>query len=299
MTAHTDSGTAPATRAPQPPHHQTSVPAEKLITSADAGFLIHRVGQLRAEFGAEGREFSADLVELMNTAQVGHVTILAFEEVFGTADRLHWLLTLKQPNDYGRLLEMVDHSQRWQEVSQGDRLPTKGGGNWERMFVEGSMSETIICPQHGVGHHDGADLDTFQPPARFQSRLEPARLLHSVNAPFTVHRRVRVPYRLREEARGFWYAWAARVTEALPGRASAFLYEEMWGRQDRLHLLVHLAGPEVWREILDLPAHDPVIGELLARPVAGGPDGDAEPWHRALLDGTLTDTLWAPLHGRH
>ena len=282
----------------RPAFHQTSVPVDKLLNSADAGFLIHRVGQLKNEFLDEGVSFSADLVDLINNAQVGYVSIFAFEELFGLRGRLHWLLHLKEPSDYRRMLDMVDHSQRWAELSNDDRLPTKGGGNWERMFVEGSMSETIICPQHGLSHHDddNHELDTFQPPARYQSRLDFDQLLHSVNAQLTVHRRLQVRYALREEARKFWFDWAGYVSEAMVGRATAFLYEEMWGQQDRLHLLIHLGSQEAYHELMALQETNPELRRLMASPIAADSAG-AGGWHRAVLDGTMTDTLWAPLRG--
>jgi len=297
VTAAVNSSTQPRIR---PAFHQTTVPLDKLLNSADAGFLIHRVGQLKNEFREEGMSFSADLVDLINNAQVGYVSIFAFEELFGTQSRLHWLLHLKEPSDYRRMLDMVDHSQKWAEVSADDRLPTKGGGNWERMFVEGSMTETIICPQHGLSHHDEDDdhpLDTFQPPARYQSRLAPEQLLHSVNTPLTVHRRLQVRYALREEARKFWFDWAGYVSEAMVGRATAFLYEEMWGQQDRLHLLIHLASPDAYHELMALQESDPELRRLMASQVVADSKGGGG-WHRTVLDGTMTDTLWAPLHGR-
>lgn len=283
-----------------PAFHQTSVPMDELLNSAGAGFLIHRVGQLRNEFREEGLSFSADLVDLINKAQVGYVSIFAFEELFGTRNRLHWLLHLKQPNDYQRMLDMVDHSKKWEEVSTGDRLPTKGGGNWERMFVEGSMSETIICPQHGLSHHEGAEedepLDTFQPPAQYQSRLAPDKLLHSVNSALTVHRRLQVRYAMREEARKFWFDWAGHVSEAMAGRATAFLYEEMWGQQDRLHLLIHLSSMDAYHELMALDETDPELRRLLTSPAVGPAKGGGN-WHETVLDGSMTDTLWAPLQG--
>lgn len=273
---------------------------EKLLNSASAGFLIHRVGQLRAEFREEGLTFSAELVDLINNAQVGYVSIFTFEELFGIQNRLHWLLHLKQPNDYRRMLEMVDRSREWRDVSTRDRLPTKGGGNWERMFVEGSMRETIICPQHGLTHHDDDDdhpLDTFQPPAMYQSTLDSGAQLHSVNAALTVHRRLQVRYRFREEARRFWFEWANYITTTMPGRATAFLYEEMWGQQDRLHLMIHLASMDAYTELRTLSDHDLEYRSLLASPVVP-PEHGGGPWHETVLDGTMTDTLWAPVQKR-
>jgi hypothetical protein len=281
----------------RPAYEQTSVPQDKLLSSATAGFLIHRVGQLRYEFRDEGLHFSSDLVELINTAQIGHVSIFTFEELFGGYNRLHWWLHLKQPNDYARLLEMVDHNERWRQVSQMDRLPTKGGGNWERMFVEGSMSETIVCPQHGLSAHgdEAHPDDTFQPPAMFQTTVPADELLHSVNSALTVHRVMQVHYAVREEARLFAFDWVGQVNQALRGTATAFLYEEMWGQQDRLHILVHLASMDAYRRMLGLAEEDPQHREFLTRQRVPDFKGGGT-WERLIVEGTVRDTLLAPRH---
>jgi hypothetical protein len=203
------------------------------------------------------------------------------------------MLYLRQPNDYGRLLDLVDHDKKWREIADLDRLPTRGGGGWERMFVEGSIQEAVICPQHGLGHPDDDAEDTFQPAARYQCTLPFERLLHSGNAALTVHRVGQAAYALREEARLFAYEWAGRVNTALDGRATAFIYEEMWGRQDRIHTLIHLHDLATYQELLTLPATDQPLRELLARdwvPKFKGGGG----WEKLFLDGTVTDTLWRP-----
>jgi hypothetical protein len=281
----------------RPPSFQTSVPADQLLHSANAGFLIHRVGQLKNGFREQGLEFSAELVELINTKQAGHITIFHFEEFLGTRNRLHWLLHLKRPDDYSRMLDMGDHSDTWRDVATRDRLPREGGGNWERMFVEGSMSETIICPQHGLSAHDDDHDDhhhgdTFQPPASGQTTLPADRLLHSANAALTAHRTFRVPYALREEARVFAFEWCGYVNTALAGDLTAFLYEEMWGRQDTLHILLHARGLDSFRRLRDLEEHDTGLRELRAsQRLPGG-----AVWHQTLVEGTEQDTVWVPVH---
>lgn len=287
--------TSPAVDRFRPAQLQTTVPSDSLLHSASAGFLVHRSALLRTEFRTEGLHFAAQMVELINPSTSGAVTVYLYEELFGVHNRLHWLVHLKQPNDYGVLLDMVDHDQRWREIADMDRLLTKGGGAWDRIFVEGSIRETVFCPQHGVGHGDDHADDTFQPAARFQTTVPVDRLLHSGNSALTVHRTVQAHYGLREEARLFLFEWAGRVNEALDGSASAFLYEEMWGRQDRLHLLIHLSDLDAYRRLLDLGDTDKDLRTLLARQRVPTVKGGGL-WDKLFVDGSMADEVWAPWH---
>jgi hypothetical protein len=272
---------------------QSNVPAEKLINSATAGFLVHRAGQIKYEFRSEATEFARELVSFINPAHVGRVSVLLFEEVFGDADRLHWMLHMNRPDDYGALLDMVDHDKKWQEIADMDRLPTKGGGGWERMFIEQSIQETVMCPQHGLGHGE-PDEAAFQPPARHQTVLPYERLLHTANAPLVLHRTLHAAYAHREEARLFCYEWAAKVTELLDGEASAFLYEEMWGRQDRLHLLLHARDLDTLDRARSLERESPEMRDLLARDWIPKFKGGGT-WEDLVLDGSITQTVLRPV----
>ncbi|MFC9912527.1 DUF6039 family protein [Streptomyces sp. NPDC059862] len=285
---------APAQRF-RPAHLQSSVPLDKVLHSANAGFLVHRSGLITYEHRAEGLQFAHELVELINPGDVGHVSVFLYEELFGAYNRLHWILHMKHPNDYGRLLDKVDHDKKWREVTDLDRLPTKGGGGWERIFVESSISETVICPQHGLGHGDHEHSDTFQPAARFQTTLPAEQLLHSANSALTVHRVVQARYAFRDEARVFLYEWANAVNEALPGSATAFLFEEMWGRQDRLHTLIHLSSMDAYVRLTELAEKDPGVRALLSRQWIPGFKGGGT-WERLFVDGTMSETLLAPRH---
>jgi hypothetical protein len=165
------------------------------------------------------------------------------------------------------------------------------------MFVEGSIQETIICPQHGVGHGDHEAVDTFQPPASLQTTLPADQVLHSANSALTVHRVGQAGYAVREEARLFAYEWAVYVNTALAGAATAFIYEEMWGKQDRIHTLVHLSSLDAYRALLDLVENDAGMLDLLARqwvPVFKG----GGTWEHLFIDGTITDTLLVARHRR-
>lgn len=279
--------------APRLAHLQSTVPLDDVLHTANAGFIVHRSGLIKYEFRAEGLQFGRELVQLINAGDVGHVSVFLYEEVIGVHNRLHWILHMKQPNDYGRLLDKVDHNAKWREITDLDRLPTKGGGGWERIFVEGSITETVMCPQHGVGHHDDDHTDTFQPAARFQTTVPAADLLHSANSALTLHRVGQARYAVRDEARVFLYEWAGAVNEAFVGRATAFLFEEMWGRQDRLHLLIHLSSLDAYEELTHFAETAPQMRDLLARqwiPVFKG----GGTWEHLFVDGSITDSLLAP-----
>jgi hypothetical protein len=266
------------------------------VHSANAGLIIHRTGQIKNEFHAEGLQFGFDLVAGITMTQAGVMGIELYEEQFGVYNRLHWILHLRHPNDYRRLLDMVDHDKMWRELTDLDRLPAKGGGGWERLFVESSISETVICPQHGLGHGVGEHQEeTFQPAAMYQTDLPVDAQLHSANSSYTVHRVGQAKYAVREEARLFNYEWAQRVNEALKGAATAFVYEEMWGRQDRIHTLIHLASLEAYHEIQALAVHDAGMRELLAsRRVPAFKGGGT--WEHLFVDGSISETVLAPRH---
>jgi hypothetical protein len=279
----------------RPAREQTTVPMDKVIHSANAGFIVHRSGLIKYEFRTEGLQFGLELVEMINSSQAGNLSVFLYEELLGTYNRLHWILHMRQPNDYARLLDMVDHDAKWREIADMDRLPARGGGGWDRIFIEGSIQETVICPQHGVGYGHDEDHGTFQPPARCQTRLPADQLLNSANSALIVHRTAQAAYALREEARLFSYEWAGRVNTAMAGRASAFLYEEMWGRQDRLHTLIHLGSLDAYQELLGLPEQDEGLRELLARQWVPGFKGGGG-WERLFIDATIVDTVLMPRH---
>lgn len=288
----TTSLTAPALR---PAYLQSPVPLDDVLHSANAGFIVHRTGQIRYEFRAEGFDFASEMVEIINPMMAGAVSVFVYEELFGIHNRLHWILHMRQPNDYARLLDMVDHDKKWREAADLDRLPTKGGGAWDKMFVEGSIAETVICPQHGVGHGDPDGPETFQPAAMYQTELPPETLLNSANSAITVHRVAQARYAVREEARVFLYEWAGRVNEALAGSATAFLYEEMWGLQDRLHLYLHLSSLDAYQALLALDATDPEMRALLGRQWVPGFKGGGT-WERLFVDGSIAETVLTPRH---
>lgn len=253
--------TASAQQPPQgafPVHHgqdQTDLAPSDLLHSGNAGMIIYRTGQLAYEYAAEGRGFSVDLLRYINKNHVGVATTFCYEETFGVRDRLHWLIHMRSPNEYQKLLHMVDHDDEFQGISAVDRLPEKGHGNWERIFVDGSMKERILVPQHGLEHaHDEDSTEglgeegNFMPSARHQTSQPFDVQLNSANAGALVMRTSHVKYEFREEGRLFAFDWQEQANRALSGAVTVLLYEETFGRQDRIYSLIHLRElSDYWR----------------------------------------------------
>lgn len=272
---------------------QTPLPLERLLHSANCGLLIHRVGMFEYDMAHEGRQFSVDLLGYMNEAQAGIATTFAYKEVFGVRERMHWLIHLKSPDQYGKLLEMVENDRAYRRISEADDriAEEKGGGNWERMFVPGSLQEQVLVPQHGYSEEHPPD--TFVPPAAGQTSQPPELRLNSATAGAIVLKTADVKYELREEGRAFLYAWAQEVNRELAGRATALVYEQTWGRQDRVHCLVHLRTQEDYTAVVEIDRGERMAVEVYGKdwvPVRKGGGG----WGGMFVPASMTDLLLLP-----
>ncbi|THA24105.1 hypothetical protein E4198_04560 [Streptomyces sp. RKND-216] len=271
---------------------------DSLLHSGNAGLIIHRAGQLRHEFRAEGRAFASDLVSYLNKPVAGVATIMVFEEILGDVDRLHWLIHMKMPNDYRRFLHVADHDASFKEITEGDRLPQRDGGNWERMYVEGSFQERVYVPQHGLDHHDdeeGEEPETFVPPALHQTGLPVDRLRHSADTGLTILRSAQTKFEFRNEARHFAFEWARHVNRALTGDVTAYLYEETFGQQDRIHWMLHLDNLDSYRRLLELKDSDQEFRAMLGQQFVPARKGGGT-WERTFVDAGIRDTVLTPLH---
>nr|ASV46887.1 hypothetical protein [uncultured bacterium] len=267
-----------------------------LITSLSAGLIIHRVGQVAYGFAEEARGFSRELQRYMNTRLSSDATTLVYEEVLGQYGRMHWLVHMKTPSDYGRLLHMVDHDKAFQEIYQGNRLPERGGGNWERIFVQGSFRENVMVPQHGFAKESMDELEPgrFVPPARHQLAPTGQPHLDSSSAGALVLRTVQARYESRDLARYYLYEWQSYVNKAAPGIITAALFEEIWGSQDKLHVALHLRSLDDYQRLHQLETQDEGLKQLMAKPrvsLAGQPTG----WGGLFANATMTDTVLLPL----
>ncbi|MFJ8439905.1 DUF6039 family protein [Kitasatospora griseola] len=269
----------------------------ELLHSGNAGLIIHRVGQLRHEFRNEGRAFASDLVSALNKPVADVASVLVYEEILGRVDRLHWMIHMRMPNDYSRFLHVADHDKSFKEVTETDRLADRDGGNWERMYVEGSFQERVYVPQHGLSH-DGQDdhaAATFVPPAMHQTGLPADRLRHSADTGLTIIRTAQTKFEFRNEAREFAFEWARHVNRALAGDVTAYLFEETFGQQDRIHWMLHLDSLDSYQRLLELKHKDAAFQKMLTTEFIPARKGGGT-WERTFVDAGIHDTVLTPLH---
>jgi hypothetical protein len=276
----------------------TSPAAPQRLHSLNAGLIIHRTGQAHYGYAADALAFGQQLADYMNTALKGLATTTVHREMAGVGGRVHWLVHLTTPADYQLLISMADNDEEFRHIYEDDRLPERGSGNWERMFVQSSFQERVLIPQHGLVHADGPGTDrsprSFAVPASLQLPADVTACYDSGTAPVTVHRTIQAAYESRDLARAYLHEWQTAVNRSLPGEVTVGQYEEIWGRQDRLHLLIHLGSTEAFGRFAALESH--ATGELanvLAAPrVKKG--GEALGWGALFEPGTASDIVTAP-----
>jgi uncharacterized protein DUF6039 len=275
----------------------------ELLHSGNSGFMVHRVGQSKYGFHSEALQFSWALMDYMNSKVGEYVTTRGYEEIFGTRGNLHWLVHMKSPSDYSRLLKMVDHDNSFRKVVDEDRLPASGGGgSWEKVYIESSYKETILVPQHGLDRlmeTEGLNPDYeesegfFASPAQHQTSIAADQLLHSGNAGAIIHRKGQLKYEFRNEGRAFAFEWSDYFNRSMPGKVTSFLYEEGWGSQDRVHLLIHLKDLDQCKEIVKREREDPAFRAIFTKEFVAAHKGGGT-WGRMFVEGTLQDTLLVP-----
>lgn len=253
---------------------QTTVRPEDLLHSANAGVIIHRCAQLKNEFRSGGREFAREVSEHVNRTQVGTASLFVYEEAFGVHDRIHWLIHLTSLTDYVTLIAMAVHDETFRNIFLRERIPAeKGGGDWSRMFPDGSLHEHVLVPLPGA--------IPASPPV--------AEILHSANSGMLIERTGIARYEHRDQARQLALEVAARVRSCQSEVASMFVYEEMFGRQDRLHWLIHLRSLKSYPSFLAFWKGDSGLAEILGRERSAGARG----WG-LFLEGSLEETVLIP-----
>lgn len=268
--------------------------ARETLHSANSGIVVERVGQLRAESSAAGRRHAREAAERVNAGPSGaYVSI--FEETFGTEDRLHWLIHLESLDAYDDLAAAVT----------GEGAPP---GGWERMFVDGSLHQTVLMPQsfgmYGTASQrpdtvvkvEGEAVERFLvPTAAQQTDQDSSTMLHSGNCGLLMHRVGELHYEFRAEGRQFARALAEIWNRSLAGEATIFLYEEVFGRSDQIHWLIHLKSLSTYYHLMGFRARvDPEAREIFTKqwiPAEKGGGG----WERMFVQGSLRDLALTPL----
>lgn len=282
-----------------PPGIAQLASTEGLLHSLNAGIIIHRVAQVNYDYLSEARAFAQELQGYMNGRLKPDATVLVYEEVLGNHGKMHWLLHMKTPADYGRLLHLVDHDKAFQEIYQGDRLPERGGGNWERIFAQGSFQERVMVPQHGFAREAMDDMDSgrFLPPARHQIGEANLPFLDSALCGALVLRSIQARYESRDLARFFLSQWQSYVNNALGGLVSVAQFEEMWGTQDRLHLMIHLRDLDAYAHLRRLEIEDEGLRALMKKPRVSLEGADLA-WGGLFDPASMVDTVLLPVAPR-
>lgn len=287
---------------------QTDVPYDQLLHSANAGLVVERTGIVKAEYRSEGRIFARDLAQYITSSQVGVCSVYVYEETFGTKDVIHWVLHLPSLEVYEQMVQMGNSDPGFREIFFKQRIaPEKGGGTWDKIFVDGSITETVLLPQftgmYGTGTDDSPrePLETsagglILPPAEAQTSVNPAECLNSASAGIVIHRVGQLTYPFRAEGRKFARAVAETINTHQKGVATVFLYEEAFGKSDRIHWLIHLRDLSAYYSLIDMRAFmDPEVAEVYTQEWIPEEKGGGD-WSRMFIDGTLEDMALTPQH---
>jgi hypothetical protein len=136
------------------------------------------------------------------------------------------------------------------------------------------------------------------PPAQHQ--VEPATdFLHSASAGVIVAKAGQLRSEYRNEGRMFAREMAKHVNARQGGEATAFVYEETFGYEDRLHWLIHLRSLESYYSMVELGDQDRAYRESVAKQRVET-DSGAGAWDRLFVDGSVRSTvLLAPSWATH
>jgi|GEM_PF-1988729 len=288
--------------------HQTDLPLDQVLHSANSGLIVHRKAIVKAEFRSEGRIFARELAEHITSTQVGVCSVFVYEETFGTKDVIHWILHISSLDAYSSMVQMGNSDPGFRNIFFKQRIPPeKGGGTWDRMFVDGSITETVLLPQfYGMYGTAVADVKVpvretlsgalILPPAQHQTTVPPEETLNSATAGIVIHRTGQLKYKFRSEGRQFARAVAEIINRHQRGVASVFLYEEAFGRSDRIHWLIHLRDLSAYYSLIDMrAAMTPEVAEVYSRQWISKERGGGD-WSRMFINATLEDLALTPQH---
>ncbi|MFC4534156.1 DUF6039 family protein [Sphaerisporangium dianthi] len=290
-----------------PAEQQTSIPAADLLNSGNAGVIVERTAQLKNGFHAEGRKFARMMAEFVTAKQVGVASAYVYEETFGTKDRLHWLIHLSSLDAYEAMVHMGTSDEEYRgNVAKAQAEDDRG---WDKMFVDGSMQETVLMPQfwgmYGTKVDGERERRTAQytqegpitglPGAREQVPLPAEQILHSGNCGLLLHRTAQIDYNFRSEGRTFAREAAESINENLPGEATVFVYEEAFGAADRIHWFIHLKSLATYYKVLSLHVKDERVRDLYFQERIA-PERGGGTWARMFVPGTMVDLALTPHH---
>src|SRR5205823_11608081 len=131
------------------------------------------------------------------------------------------------------------------------------------------------------------------PPARHQAELPPDELLHSGNAGVVVQKVGQLRSEYRNEGRMFAREMAKHVNGRQRGNASAFVYEETFGVEDRVHFLIHLRSLDTYYAMVEMGDQDRAYRASVSQERVQT-EGGAGAWDRLFVDGSLRSIVLLP-----
>ncbi|MEM7160684.1 MAG: DUF6039 family protein [Myxococcota bacterium] len=286
---------------------QTEVAPSDLLNSANCGVIVERVADIKSEMRSEGRTFARNLATYINETQKGIASVFVYEETFGKKDRIHWMIHMRSLRDYERMLTMGTHDEKYRNIFTQQVIPEhKGGGTWDRIFIDGSMRESVIMPQfwgmYGTAAtlRDGRPsmfeegLETVLPAAHHQCDLPQEKILHSGNCGAIIHRSAQLAYEFRSEGRQFAREALDAINEK-GGEVTGFLYEEAFGEADRIHWLLHMKSVSSYYWLIRMHAMEEKVRDIFFRDRIPAERGGGN-WSRMFVPGSMVDVCLTPQH---
>jgi hypothetical protein len=135
------------------------------------------------------------------------------------------------------------------------------------------------------------------PAAQYQVEQAFPDLLHSGNAGVVVHKVGQLRSKFRNQGRVFAREMAKHVNSRQAGNATAFVYEETFGVEDRLHFLIHLRSLDTYYSLVEMGDQDAAYRESVAQERVQTSNG-AGSWDELFLDGSLNSSVLLPRPGR-
>ncbi|WP_462185998.1 DUF6039 family protein, partial [Frankia sp. CcWB2] len=135
-------------------------------------------------------------------------------------------------------------------------------------------------------------------PASAQSPVPPQRQLHSGNAGFIIARSTQLKYEHSAEGRRLFGDVITYMNRADLNGASFFFYEELFGRKDRVHWLIHWKTPNDYSISLRMVDHDEKMIDLLESDRVVD-DNSAGMWGRAVVESSVQERILVHEEGEH
>jgi hypothetical protein len=127
---------------------QTTQSDAQLLHTGNSRMIIMREAQVRPQFRSESRVFARAYADYLNQHLADVATVMVYEQHFGAFDRLHWLIHLDSYEDYQYMTEFMAEDGGLRNLMQKSWVEGQSQSGFAQLFVEGSVNEVLLCPQH-------------------------------------------------------------------------------------------------------------------------------------------------------